>query len=76
MLILLLMLLLLLLLLLFLHCCSPFCVCAKQNATKKSSPMLLEHLHQRSECGSALEILDEVQQSKPSEIPTSLGSCG
>ncbi len=36
--------------------------CAKENATKKSSPMLLEHLHQRSECGSALEILDEVQQ--------------
>jgi hypothetical protein len=51
-------------------------LCAKENATKKSSPMLLEHLHQRSECGSALEILDEVQQSKPSEIPTSLGSCG
>jgi hypothetical protein len=25
-------------------------------------PMLLEHLHQHSVCGSALEILDEVQQ--------------
>jgi len=26
---------------------------------------VLEHLHQRSVCGSALEILDEVQQSNP-----------
>jgi hypothetical protein len=27
--------------------------------------MLLEHLHQRSVCGSALEMLDEVQESNP-----------